>query len=72
MKTSFKKTIAAGFVSAAILFSASCSRGDRTTGQTVDDSAVTTKVKAAFAKDPGVKAIDVNVRTFKGTVQLRA
>jgi osmotically-inducible protein OsmY len=31
---------------------------------------ITTKVKAAFAADPDVKATEVNVETFKGTVQL--
>jgi osmotically-inducible protein OsmY len=40
------------------------------TGEYVDDSAVTTKVKAAFAKDEAVKATEVKVETFKGVVQL--
>lgn len=40
------------------------------TGEYIDDAATTTKVKAAFVKDPLVKALDVNVDTFKGTVQL--
>jgi hyperosmotically inducible protein len=40
------------------------------TGEYIDDATVTTKVKAAFVKDPLVKAMDVNVDTFKGTVQL--
>lgn len=40
------------------------------TGEYVDDSLITSKVKAAFAADPTVKATQVNVETFKGTVQL--
>lgn len=40
------------------------------TGEYIDDASVTTKVKAAFVKDPMVKALQVNVDTFKGTVQL--
>jgi osmotically-inducible protein OsmY len=40
------------------------------TGEYVDDSVITTKVKAAFAEDPTVKATEVKVETFKGTVQL--
>lgn len=40
------------------------------TGEFVDDSLITTKVKAALAADPDVKATEVNVETFKGTVQL--
>ena len=40
------------------------------TGEYVTDSWITTKVKAALVKDPVVKATEVNVETFKGTVQL--
>ncbi len=39
-------------------------------GEYVDDSAITTKVKAAFAVDPTLKATEINVETFKGVVQL--
>jgi hyperosmotically inducible periplasmic protein len=40
------------------------------TGEYLDDASITTKVKAAFVKDPLVKALDVKVDTFKGAVQL--
>lgn len=40
------------------------------TGEYIDDATTTTKVKAAFVKDPIVKAIDVKVDTFKSVVQL--
>lgn len=40
------------------------------TGEYIDDATITTKVKAAFVKDPLVKALQVNVDTFKGAVQL--
>lgn len=40
------------------------------TGEFIDDALITTKVKAALAADPDVKATEVNVETFKGTVQL--
>lgn len=42
----------------------------RGTGEFVDDAVITSKVKAAFAADPTVKATEVQVETFKGTVQL--
>ena len=71
MKASLKKSVAAGLVAVALLFSAACTRDDgKTAGQTVDDSAISAKVKMAFAKDPGVKAIDVKVDTHLGAVQL--
>ncbi|MER3446389.1 MAG: transporter [Candidatus Dadabacteria bacterium] len=47
--------------------------GNRThesTGQYIDDSTITTKVKAALLADPDVSGLDVNVETFKGVVQL--
>ena len=40
------------------------------TGQYVDDSAITTKVKAAILGEPGLKVSEINVETFKGVVQL--
>ena len=39
------------------------------TGEYIDDSVITGKVKAAFAADPTVKATQVQVETFKGTVR---
>lgn len=47
--------------------------GDRTresTGEYIDDSAITSKVKTALLNDPAVSALAINVETFKGTVQL--
>ena len=40
------------------------------TGEYVDDTVITTKVKAAIVDDPALKAAEINVETFKGKVQL--
>lgn len=40
------------------------------TGEYIDDVTITTKVKAKLAGDPKVSAMQVNVETFKGVVQL--
>lgn len=40
------------------------------TGEYIDDSLITGKVKAALVADPELKATEINVETFKGTVQL--
>jgi osmotically-inducible protein OsmY len=40
------------------------------TGEYVDDSIITGKVKAAIFKEPTLKSAEINVETFKGTVQL--
>ena len=40
------------------------------TGEYVDDTVITTKVKAAVFGEPTLKSAEINVETFKGTVQL--
>ena len=40
------------------------------TGEYFDDSVITTKVKAAIFKEPSLQSSEINVETFKGTVQL--
>lgn len=40
------------------------------TGEYVDDSVITTKVKAAIFQEPTLKSAEINVETFKGVVQL--
>ena len=40
------------------------------TGAYFDDSVVTTKVKAAIFNEPSLKSFEINVETYKGTVQL--
>lgn len=40
------------------------------TGEYVDDSLITTKVKAAILHDDQLKVLEINVETFKGVVQL--
>lgn len=44
--------------------------GQQTAGEVVDDSVVTAKVKAKLVDDPVTKAYQIEVETFKGTVQL--
>jgi len=40
------------------------------TGQYVDDSVITTKVKTAILDEATLKMLQINVKTFKGVVQL--
>ena len=44
--------------------------GQQTAGEAVDDAVVTAKVKARLVDDAVTKAYQINVETFKGTVQL--
>ena len=40
------------------------------TGEYVDDTVITSKVKAAIFNEPTLKSAEINVETFKGAVQL--
>ena len=40
------------------------------TGEYVDDTVLTGKVKAAILNEPTLKSAEINVETFKGVVQL--
>jgi len=40
------------------------------TGEYVDDTVITTKVKTAIFNEPSLKSAEINVETYKGVVQL--
>lgn len=40
------------------------------TGEYIDDTMITGKIKAALVDDAELKATEINVETYKGTVQL--
>ena len=40
------------------------------TGEYIDDTMITGKVKAAVLNEPTLKSAEINVETFKGVVQL--
>ncbi len=46
------------------------SKKHESTGEYIDDSAITSKVKTSILADPKLKFTQINVKTFKGTVQL--
>jgi hyperosmotically inducible protein len=52
------------------LSACAASRTEQSAGEHIDDAVVTTKVKAALIDDPATKARQIEVNTFRGTVQL--
>ena len=63
----------------AAVFMAGCDRSRETTnasapnktvGNSIDDSILTTKIKSGLLTDPVVKGLDTKVETYKGNVQL--
>ena len=66
------KTISAVFAAlamATVLGCASTSKSEGT-GEYVDDTVITGKVKSAILQEPTLKSAEINVETFKGVVQL--
>jgi osmotically-inducible protein OsmY len=66
------KCFSAFFMVLALLFSLGCSSTptQEGTGEYLDDSVITAKVKAAIFNEPTLKSAEINVKTFKGVVQL--
>lgn len=64
--------VATMFLTIALLFSVGCASTptQSSIGEAIDDTVITTRVKAAFVDDPNLKALQINVETFKGIVQL--
>ena len=64
-----RKTLATIAV-ATLLGGCAVAREQQTVGQYVDDTTITTQVKAKFADDGAVAATAISVETMKGMVQL--
>lgn len=64
------KSTTAAILMTLLLAACGGSPTKESTGEYVDDSVITTKVKSAFIQDKDVKATDIKVETFKGVVQL--
>ena len=54
----------------AVLGACASTRTHESTGEYVDDSVITTKVKTLLAADDFLKSFEISVESFKGTVQL--
>jgi hyperosmotically inducible protein len=67
-----RMTLAAAATVAALMTGTGCSvaRDQQSMGEYIDDTTLTTRVKAKFASDPTVSALAINVDTFNGQVQL--
>lgn len=64
--------ISAMILAAMLAFVAGCASTPRSesTGEYIDDSLITSKVKAAIFNEPTLKSSEINVETYKGIVQL--
>lgn len=58
------------FLAALLVSACAASPQHQSTGEYLDDSMITTKVKAAILNEPTLKVTQINVETYKGVVQL--
>lgn len=67
-----RTTLAAAVAAVALLTATGCAvtRGQETVGAYVDDTTITTRVKARFVENKDVDASSIRVETLKGTVML--
>lgn len=68
----YVRAIAFAALAGITIISAGCAvgRGQETTGSYIDDTAITTAVKAKMVDDKSVAASSISVETLNGTVQL--
>ena len=69
---SIAKRITAIFSSLLVVTLMGCAPSEKraSAGEFIDDTLITTRVKAALVADPELKATEIKVDTYKGTVQL--
>jgi osmotically-inducible protein OsmY len=60
----------AAAVAVTTLAACASTRTSEGTGEYVDDTVITAKVKALVLNEPSLKSAEINVETFKGRVQL--
>jgi osmotically-inducible protein OsmY len=71
MNRLLKRLLLGGFALSFVFMTGCASTSTQaSTGEYIDDSVITNKVKAAILNDPDLKVMQINVETFKGVVQL--
>jgi osmotically-inducible protein OsmY len=72
MIMNISKRLAATLFSLLLVAVAGCASTSTSegTGEYIDDTVITSKVKAEIFNEPTLKSREINVETFKGTVQL--
>jgi hyperosmotically inducible protein len=72
MLMTLRERCSAFFVATMLLFALGCASTSARegTGEYVDDSVITTRVKAAIFNEPSLKVFQINVETYRNVVQL--
>jgi osmotically-inducible protein OsmY len=66
------KYVSSFFMALVLLFTLGCAStpAQESTGELLDDSVITTKVKAAIFNEPDLKTLEISVITVRGAVEL--
>jgi osmotically-inducible protein OsmY len=66
------KYVSSFFMALALLFTLGCASTptQESAGELLDDSVITTKVKAAIFDEPDLKTLEISVMTVRGVVEL--
>ena len=64
------KSLVAAALAVVLLGGCAGSPTQESTGEYIDDTTLTSKVKTTLLQDPQVSGLAINVETFKGEVQL--
>jgi len=70
MKTFQRATSLLSILAVAGIMGCASTAKHESTGEYVDDTAITAKVKTAIFEQPTLKSAEINVETYKGIVQL--
>jgi osmotically-inducible protein OsmY len=66
----FSRSVLVAALAGSMIVGCAENPSQESTGQYVDDSVITTKVKASLLNAPGLKSFQIGVDTYKGRVQL--
>ncbi len=69
-RTHLPALLIAAMLGSSLIAGCSSTPSQQSTGEAIDDGVVTARIKAKLIEDPVTKAHQINVDTFKGTVQL--
>ena len=64
----FKLLVCLGLITAFL--GCEATQKKESTGEYIDDAAITAKIKSGILQEPQLKSLQIEVKTFKGVVQL--
>jgi osmotically-inducible protein OsmY len=70
MKATFQKMRSFALIGAAVLALGACAGAGEKTGEVIDDSVITTKIRSSIIAEKGIDSTGISIETNKGHVLL--